>query len=642
VTDDLVAGREAFAEHRWADAYTHLSAAAQSAPLDGEDLERLAESARWSRHFDQLLDLLEQAESAYAGAGDHRGAARLALGLAREHYQRCDRAVASGWMGRASTLLGDDVNSAEYGLLSWMMGRVMSEIGNDEARRDLAAQVVEMGRRLDAPDLEGLGLLEQGHGLIVDGRAAEGLALIDEANALAATGALSLMAAGTIYCSTIFACRNLGDWQRAGEWTDTATRWCERQSVSGFPGLCRFHRAEVRRLQGALDEAERDAIDACEELMASAPRTAAWAFHELGEILRRRGDLPGATEAFHRASELGFDPQPGLALLRLEQGHPDMALQAISNALADESEFVREQRAFLLPAQVTIAVAAGALDVARDAAAALTTLAEACATAALAASAAGARGQVALAEGRVDEAIHGLRRCIGRWAELDAPYEAAQAKVELARAYEAAGRHDDGIMELESARAAFDRIGATKAASELTRRLSTPGPAARRTRTFMFTDIVGSTKLVEALGDEAWDALLTWHDRTLRSVFERFAGVEIKHEGDGFFVAFDDTVGAVEAACAIQRRLTDQRREHGFAVQVRIGLHTTEATERHGDYGGKGVHETARIAATAGPGEIVASQAALAATGGRFSLEDERSLTLRGLSDPLTVATVRW
>jgi class 3 adenylate cyclase len=121
-----------------------------------------------------------------------------------------------------------------------------------------------------------------------------------------------------------------------------------------------------------------------------------------------------------------------------------------------------------------------------------------------------------------------------------------------------------------------------------------------------------------------------------------FAGVEVKHEGDGFFVAFDDTAAALEAACAIQRRLADHRREHGFAVHVRIGLHTAEATERQGDYAGKGVHETARIAASAGPGEIVASEVALAAAGGHFAVEDERSLSLRGLSAPLTVATVRW
>jgi class 3 adenylate cyclase len=642
MTDDLVAGRQAYAEHRWADAYAHLSAADRSSSLGGDDLERLADAARWSRHFDQLLDLLERAESAYARAGEHRGAARLALALAREHYQRGDRAVASGWLGRASTLLATDTECAEYGLMSWMMGRAMSDVGNHDACRDLAAQVVEMGRRLDMPDLEGLGLLEQGHGLIIDGRAAEGLALIDEANALAATGALELMNAGTIYCSTINACRNIGDWRRAGEWTDAATRWCERQAVTGFPGLCRFHRAEVRRLRGALDEAETDALEACEELMASAPIYAAWAFHELGEIRRRRGDRTGAIDAFRRASELGFDPQPGLALLRLDEGQADVALQAVSNALADQSGLIQEQRGLLLPAQVTIALAAGAPDVAVAATSALTALEEAAGTPALAASGAGARGQVALAEGRLDEATSELRRCVTRWAELGAPYEAARAKVDLARAYEAAGRQDDATMELESARAAFERTGATRAAADVSHRLAAGAPAARPVRTFMFTDIVGSTKLVEALGDEAWDALLTWHDRTLRSVFEQFAGVEIKHEGDGFFVAFDDSAGAVEAACSIQRRLADHRREHGFAVNVRIGLHTTEATERHGDYGGKGVHETARIAASAGPGEIVASQAALAVTRGRFSVEDERSLNLRGLSVPLTVATVRW
>lgn len=642
MTDDLAAGRKAYAEHRWADAYAHLSSADRSAALDPSDLERLAESARWSRHFETLLDLLERTGSAYGEAGDDRGAARLALSLAREHFQRGDSAVSSGWLARASTLLSDDTECAEYGLLQWMMCRAMSESGNVDAHRDLAVRVAEHGRRLRAPDLEGLGLLDQGHALIVEGRLDEGMAFIDEANALAASGSLTLMAAGTIYCSTIFACRNLGDWRRAGEWTDTASRWCERQSVSGFPGLCRFHRAEVRRLRGSLDEAERDAVDAADELMGSAPRFAAWAFHELGEVRRRRGDPSGATAAFRRASELGFDPQPGLALLRLDQGQPDAALQAVSNALADESGFVQEQRAFLLPAQVTIAVAAGAVDVARAAASALTTLAEASTTSAVAASAAGARGQVALAEGRVDDAIHELGRCVAGWAELDAPYEAAQAKVELARAYDGAGRHDDGVMELESARAGFERIGAAAAAADLTSRLSAWASGRRPVRTFMFTDIVGSTKLVEALGDEAWDALLTWHDRTLRSVFEQFAGVEIKHEGDGFFVTFDDTSGAVEAARAIQRRLADHRREHGFAVQVRIGLHTTEATERHGDYGGKGVHETARIAAAAGAGEIVASRAALASAGDRFPVEDERSLTLRGLSDPLTVATVRW
>ena len=98
-------------------------------------------------------------------------------------------------------------------------------------------------------------------------------------------------------------------------------------------------------------------------------------------------------------------------------------------------------------------------------------------------------------------------------------------------------------------------------------------PARRVLKTFMFTDVVGSTNLVEALGDEAWDTLLRWHDTTLREVFTAHEGREISTTGDGFFVSFDSPEAAVAAAIAIQRRLAEHRQKQGFAPQVRIGLH---------------------------------------------------------------------
>ena len=148
---------------------------------------------------------------------------------------------------------------------------------------------------------------------------------------------LDLWTTGQIFCSTIFACRNRGDWGRAGEWSVASLRWCERQSLSGFPGLCRFHRAEVMRFRGELDRAERDASEAVDELLLAAPRWAAWGLHQRGEIRRRRGDLKGALESFRRAAELGFDPQPGLALLRLEEGKPTDARRAIVEALGTKT-----------------------------------------------------------------------------------------------------------------------------------------------------------------------------------------------------------------------------------------------------------------------------------------------------------------
>src|SRR5207247_9090317 len=105
------------------------------------------------------------------------------------------------------------------------------------------------------------------------------------------------------------------------------------------------------------------------------------------------------------------------------------------------------------------------------------------------------------------------------------------------------------------------------------------GPSRRVLKTFMFTDIVGSTNLVEVLGDEAWETLLRWHDATLRELFASHQGDEVSSTGDGFFVGFDSPDQAIATAVAIQRRLADHRAKNGFAPQIRIGLHASDATQ---------------------------------------------------------------
>jgi len=165
------------------------------------------------------------------------------------------------------------------------------------------------------------------------------------------------------------------------------------------------------------------------------------------------------------------------------------------------------------------------------------------------------------------------------------------------------------------------------------------GPTRRVLKTFMFTDIVGSTNLVEVLGDEAWDTLLQWHNTALREVFAAHEGEEISTTGDGFFVSFDSPDQAVEAAMAIQRRLAEHRRSAGFAPQVRIGLHASDATRVAGDFRGKGVHEAARIASLAGGSEIVASSGTV---GEGHRVSGARTETLKGLSEPIDVVTVEW
>ncbi len=296
----------------------------------------------------------------------------------------------------------------------------------------------------------------------------------------------------------------------------------------------------------------------------------------------------------------------------------------------------------ILPVAVTVELAAGDVETAREAVAALEARAADADTPAFAAAATGARGELALADGRNEDAVRELRQAWRGWSELGAPYEAAYARVHLAHAYLADGARSDAALELEAARATFERLGASTDAERVSAMLAAPAAEVRAVRTFMFTDIVDSTRLVEVLGDDAWDGLLAWHDRTLRACFEAHGGEEVKHEGDGFFVAFADARRAIEGACAIQRSLAEHRRDHGFAPQVRIGLHTAEATERGDDYTGRGVHTSARIAAAAGAGEILVSRDVLAAAGNDLAFTDARALELKGLAAPVEVVSFDW
>jgi class 3 adenylate cyclase len=172
-------------------------------------------------------------------------------------------------------------------------------------------------------------------------------------------------------------------------------------------------------------------------------------------------------------------------------------------------------------------------------------------------------------------------------------------------------------------------------------RAARPQEPRRVVKTFMFTDIVKSTNLLEALGDQFWEPLLRWHDQTLRSLFVAHQGEEVVTTGDGFFVGFESPDAALACATAIQQTLAEHRREHGFAPQVRIGVHASGATQVGRNFSGKGVHEAARIAALAEGGEILASlETARSAAGFKFS--EPRTVTLKGIAEPVETVLVDW
>jgi tetratricopeptide (TPR) repeat protein len=239
VEDRLQEGRTAFERHAWRAAYEGFRTADAESPLDAADLERLGEAAWWLGRLDDVIGGLERAYASYQSDGRRRDAARTALRLAAEVGHRREHAVASGWLRRAERLLANEPESVEHALLSRAhsndaLGRSDYDSALEQARATYA-----IAERLSDPDLMALGLHDQGRALVAMGQVDAGMALIDEATVAAVGGELGPHATAAVYCNTINACRDVADYGRAGEWTEAAKRWCERQSIAGFPGMCR-------------------------------------------------------------------------------------------------------------------------------------------------------------------------------------------------------------------------------------------------------------------------------------------------------------------------------------------------------------------------------------------------------------------
>ena len=648
IKDRVQQGRDAYRRHAWHEAFDSLRDADSETPLSPDDLGLLAESAWFAGDPDAAIEARERAHAGYLEQGDKCHAAAMALQIGLDHFERLEAAIGNGWLGRAKRLLEQTLNEcAAHGWQALSLGYLARRIaGNEEEALRQARLAQGIGERLAIPAIQALALQQQGYALVAMGRVDDGLALIDESTVAAVSGDLDPLTTGRIYCSTISVCRDLADWRRAVEWTDAAERWCRRQGVSGFPGICRVHRAEIMHLRGSWADAEREAKRACEELSRYDVLYGGEAQYAIGEVRLRLGDLDGAREAFRQAHQLSREPEPGRSLLRLAQGDVQGANISIKRALAGV-----EARAFsqarLLPAAVEIGLAAGDLDSVAQHVAELEQIAGSFRTTAVTATAEYARGLLLLAHGDTALALARLRHAVELWHEVGAPYETARARTALGEAFRADGDEDAALLEFESAKGAFERLGALPDAKRVGQLLGQEeGIAARAgervTRTFVFTDIVGSTPLVEALGDDAWQELIRWHDQTLRAIVNRYGGTEVRQTGDGFFVAFEEASAAIEAAVAVQRSLAEHRRGHGFAPQVRIGLHEAEASTRAIDFAGRGVHEAARIGSIAGGGQILASVNTVQSAATRFPISTPRPVTLKGVSQPVDVVTIEW
>ncbi|MFL5930850.1 MAG: adenylate/guanylate cyclase domain-containing protein [Gaiellaceae bacterium] len=640
VVDPLEVARGATGRQRWREAYGAYSQVDQH-ELTPVDLQSFADSAWLTGRLDEAIRLREAAYAGYSSGGEKLKAARLALILSDDYFSRGRFSIAQGWFATGERLLQSEPESGEHALLALVRGSIkMFAEGNLPEAIAAFERATEIGERHGERDTQLLALAAKGRALIKSGEIEGGLALLDEASAGAVGGALGTYSTGLIYCLTISSCNDLGDYRRASEWTEAANRWCDQLEVTGFPGACRVHRAEIMRLRGDLHEAEQVAVAACEELHDFERFITAAGYYEIGEIRRRLGDFAAAEDAYRKASELGSDPQPGLSLLRLAEGKRAAAVAGITRTLQETEDALSRIRR--LPAQVDIAIAAGDLKTARAAAAELERLVDAYKiggrrTPAFDATIDFAGGQIALAEGDAKHAAELFRRSRDGWKQVGAPYETAQARTRLGISFRREGDEHAATAELEAALSAFERLGAKLDEQRVKELLGRE----QARRTFVFTDIVDSTRLLTTLGNEKWRKLLARHNELLRERIVERGGEVVQQTGDGFFAAFVDARSAIDAAIEIQRALDAEI----VAPDVRIGAHCGGAIESDGEfnhYGGDAVHLAARIGATAGAGEILVSRDTLDGMSERFRVSEPRAETFKGFEDPVEVVLVDW
>jgi DNA-binding CsgD family transcriptional regulator len=454
-------GRESFARQAWTDAYESLSNADRAAPLHRKDLELLATSAYMLGRDDEWMSVLERAHHAYLDAGEGLRAVRCAFWVGTNLALRGELGQATGWLGRAQRLLErEDPDCVERGYLLLPIMFRQEGAGDYATAAGTAAEAAGIGQRFDDSDLFALAVHAQGQMLIRDGQVQEGLALLDEAMVAVTGGEVSPIVSGLVYCGVILACQEVYELRRAQEWTTVLTRWCEQQpDLVAFTGRCLVHRAEIMQVHGnwadALDEARRAGVRLTETMNQAA---AGLAFYRQGELHRLQGEFAAAEEAYRTASGYGWEPQPGLALLRLAQGRGDAAAASIRRVIGERTDVLK--RAALLPAHVEIMLAVGDGDEARSTCRELEQIAARYESRMLDAMVAYARGATELADGDARGALVSLRQAWHAWQELEAPYDAARTRVLLGLACRALGDDDSAALELEAAREVFTQLGA--------------------------------------------------------------------------------------------------------------------------------------------------------------------------------------
>lgn len=465
-------GAQAITNCDWREAFALLSRADAETPLSPTDLERLGicaymlgrdadAVASWGRAFRGFVELDESLRAARVGFWSS-----LVLLLGGQGAQ------SGGWVSRTERLLQALPDSPEHGRMAVIKGLFCMGKGDGDAAFQCFTEAAELGEKFKDPDLRALAALSCGQALTQKGEIPGGVARLDEAMLAVTSGEVSPPLAGIIYCAVIALCERILDLSRAAEWTQALNDWCVSQpQLVAFRGQCLVHRAGLMQFKGEWRSALEDAQKAFELLADSLPRVAGRALYQQAELHRLWGHFETAEKTYAAAARRGFEPQPGLALLRLAQGDIDSAAAAMRRIVGEsanaEGPGTGVGRIKLLGPYVQIMLAVGDFEAAGSAANELReAAAQPAALPLMSALAAQADGAVALAGGDAARALDALRRAWTLYQQLDAQYDAACTRLLLSRACEAMGDQDTAKLHADGGKAVLERLGVSGASGD--------------------------------------------------------------------------------------------------------------------------------------------------------------------------------
>jgi DNA-binding CsgD family transcriptional regulator len=511
--------RELHAQSRWAEACLQFAAADRAEQLDADDLERYAEAAQILGRGDEAIQLLRRAFNLRIAAREVDRAIVSAFWLFQALIINAEFARARGWAAQVRRSMPD----VDNGWFLFTEAYFLIAAGDYDQAAQLLARAAAMGSRSRETDLIAFATTVWGRALIKAGRLEEGLSRLDEAMLPVVERDTSPRATSMMYCSAIATCHEAREFGRAREWTHALGAWLDSLPRLGgaYFGNCRIYRAYLMCLSGSWREALDEVAFVCDDLSGNYGQlVAGHAHYQLAEIHRLLGH-PEAESSYRRAAELGGQTQPGLSLLRLTQGEVDKALLGIRRALAETPGQL--ERLDLLPAAVTVMLAAGDIDAARQATDELTTTAAVYTTPGVQAELAAARGAVALGDGDPATALPLLRSAARFWREIYAPHAVATVSVLIGLACRAVGDEDAAQVELEFARSTFARLGARpdlQRVEELLHPTQAFGPSGLSAREVEVLRLVAAGRTNHAIAIELFVSERTVH-RHISNIFDK-------------------------------------------------------------------------------------------------------------------------